>query len=342
MDLLARQRAVGLLLAAVAGLALGTAPGAQAAGGGGGFSAAPAKGSPQDKNGTYFSLHAPTGGVLHEVLVVKNLSKNKKHFLVDPVDGLTGATSGTVYADRDDPRHKAGTWVTTAVKSLEVAPHSQVRVPFTVKIPKSARPGDHLAGLALQDAHRAHSKSRFSITQIVRVVVGVKIDVAGHSKPQLTLGKIAMKALPGTKVPSVVIELADTGTRLCKPVLSVSVSSESGGSRLVTHQLDTILPGTKIDFPLPWPVALDAGTYDVTAQATKCGEAATITQTAQLGSTLRGTPTTPDPPAPVVIVKSSTSTPWWALAGSAGFAALLSGILVAVLLRRRKQPTDAR
>jgi len=341
MDLLARQRTVATVLIAAAGFALGTAPRAIAAGGGGGFSAAPAKGEPQDKNGTYFSLHSSRGGVLHEVLVVSNLSANQKHFLIDPVDGLTGQTSGTVYADRDDVKHKAGRWVTVGVKSLTVKPHSVVRVPFTVKVPGVARPGDHLAGLAIQDAHRAHSKSRFAITQIIRVVVGVKIAVKGDAHAQLKVGTVGMQALPGTKVPSVVIQMADAGGRLCKPDVAVTVSNPSTPARTVTRRLDTILPGTKIDFPLPWPAALKAGNYDVKVTTSHCGDPTTTTAMAKLGTSLAGTPTTPDPPAPVVIVKSSTSTPLWAIAGSAGFAALLSGILVAVLLRRRKTPTDA-
>lgn len=342
MDLLARQRTVALALAAAATLTLGTAPLAQAAGGGGGFSAAPAKGEPQDKNGTYFSLHTSRGGVLHETLVVSNLSGNPKHFLVDPVDGLTGQTSGTVYADRDDAQHKAGRWVTTNVKSLTIKPHSEVRVPFTVHVPGVARPGDHLAGLAIQDAHRAHSKARFAITQIIRVVVGVKITVKGEAHPQLKLGSLAMQALPGTKVPSVVIGMQNAGERLCKPDVAVTVSSPTSAARTVSHRLDTVLPGTKIDFPLPWPTGLKAGSYNVQVTASHCGDPTTSTAVAKLGTSLAGTPTSPDPPAPVVIVKSGTSTPWWALAGIAGLAALLSGLLVAVLLRRRKTTPDAR
>ncbi|MDQ8045939.1 MAG: DUF916 domain-containing protein [Patulibacter sp.] len=341
MDLLARQRAVVRVLVVAAGLALGAAPSAVAAGGGGGFSAAPAKGAPQDKDGTYFALHASRGQTLHETLVVSNLSKNEKHFLVDPVDGLTGATSGTVYADRDDQNHKAGTWVTTTVGSLTVPPHSVVRVPFTVHVPGVARPGDHLAGLAIQDAHRAHSKSRFSVTQIIRVVVGVQITVKGAAHQGLALGKVAMAPLPGTKVPSVTIELASTGERLCKPLLHISVGNAKTGVRVVTHRLDTVLPGTKITFPMPWPTALAAGTYDVKARATHCGPVTSVAATATLGQTLRGTPTTPDPPAPVVIVRAGAATPWWAFVASAGFAALLGGIFAAVLLRRRKKPADA-
>jgi hypothetical protein len=344
MDLQPRQRTVVRRLVAAALLLAATTaapPSAQAADGAGGFSAQPAKGAPQDKSGTYFALHAPRGGVLHETLIVRNLSGNDKHFLLDAVDGLTGVTSGSVYADRDVPRAKAGTWVTTSTGTLTLKPHEVVRVPFTVRVPDVARAGDHLAGLAIQDAHRAHSKSRLSVTQIIRVVVGVKIVVDGEAHPQLALGKLAMQALPGTKVPSVVIELESTGKRLCQPQLQVSVGNDKTKTQTVTHRLDTILPGTKIPFPLPWPTALSAGTYDVTVSATHCGDPVSTEGSVRLGTTLRGTPSTPDP-APIVIVHQSSGVPVGIVAGGAAGIAVLSGALAAWWTRRRrKKSTDA-
>ncbi|MDO9356363.1 MAG: DUF916 domain-containing protein, partial [Solirubrobacteraceae bacterium] len=300
------------LLAAAAALAtaISAAP-AHAAGDPepGAFAARPSDRAPQDKRGTYFRLHVERGTDRRQAVIVENLSKRTKHLLIDPVDGLTGTTSGAVYANREDPRTRASTWVDLPVKSIDLPAGKQMRIPFSLSIPKGARPGDHLAGIAIQDAHRTHSKSRMSITQTIRVVVGVQIIVDGPTGKALQLGKVSMKALPGTKVPSVVVRVENTGTLLCKPLLEVNVAGAGEEAQLVTRELDTVLPDTSIDFPLPWPKALDAGSYEIGVQAKHCGDVQAVQASAELGATLRGTPDEPEPPAPTVIVKPA-SIPW--------------------------------
>lgn len=336
MDALTRQRPVALLALAAGLLLAGPASAHAADPPGGGFSARPDKGAPQDRAGTYFAIHSDQGEAEHETVVITNLSSKTKHLLLDPVDGLTGTTSGSVYANREDPLKEAGTWLVPDVKSVTIPPHGEVKVPFTVKVPRSAKAGDHLAGLALQDAHRQHAKSRFAITQIIRVVVGVKIEVDGPSKKAMQLGGLALKPLLGTKVPSVVVDLTSSGTKLCKPLLTVSVANATTPSKTVTRRLDTILPGSSIPYPLPWPNALAAGTYTVAAKVSQCGLTQTTQANLRLGENLRATPANPEANAPLLVVNAGSGMPWWALVGAALMAALLSGGFVAVLLRRRK------
>ena len=92
------------------------------------------------------------GGSSTAHVVVVNNGPKPLELYVYPVDGLTGTTSGVVYADRADPKRKAGTWVQIPMKSVQVAEYSRVVVPFTVKVPRHASPGDHLAGIAVQNA----------------------------------------------------------------------------------------------------------------------------------------------------------------------------------------------
>ncbi len=326
-----------ILLAAVAVLAA-TGPASiahAAANEPGAFAARPSDNAPQDKRGTFFRLHVERGTDRRQSVVIENLSKHRKHLLLDAVDGLTGTTSGSVYANRDDPRKHAGSWIDLPTKSIDLPPGEQVRIPFKLKIPKRAHPGDHLAGIAIQDAHRTHSKSRLSITQIIRVVVGVQIIVDGPTETALELGKVSLKALPGTKVPSVVVRLANTGNNLCKPLLEVTLAGGATKQQLVTRQLDTVLPGTAIDFPVPWPTALQSGSYEVGVQAKNCGEPTAVQASAELGTTLLGTPDQPEPAKPTVIVQQA-SVPWLGIAGLLVMVALLTAGLMAFFLRRRQ------
>lgn len=326
------------LTAAAAALAtaLSVVPAARAAADEpGAFAARPSPKAPQDKRGTFFRLHVERGTDRRQSVVIENLSKQNKHLLLNAVDGLTGTTSGSVYANRQDPRTKAGSWLSLPIKSIDLPAGKMTRVPFSIKIPSEARPGDHLAGIAIQDAHRTHSKSRLSITQIIRVVVGVQIIVDGPREKSLDLGKVALKALPGTKVPSVVVHLENTGTQLCKPILDVTLTGSTDKQQLVSRQLDTVLPATAIDFPLPWPTALQSGSYEVGVQAKGCGETKAIQVSAELGSTLLGTPDHPEPAKPTIIVQHA-SVPWIGIAGMLAAVAFLTAAAMAFFLRRRR------
>ena len=328
----------GTFLASAALLVAGLAAAAPAHGAQnepGAFSARPSERAPQDKRGTFFRLHVDRGTGRRQSVVIENLSKHRKHLLLNAVDGLTGTTSGSVYANRDDPREGAGSWIDLPTKSIDLPPGKQVRVPFDLAIPGSARPGDHLAGIAIQDAHRTHSKSRLSITQIIRVVVGVQIIVDGPAETALELGKVSLKALPGTKVPSVVVHLANTGNNLCKPLLEVNLAGAGAKQQLVTRQLDTVLPGDAIDFPVPWPTALQAGSYEVGVQAKNCGEPKAVQASAELSTTLLGTPDHPEPAKPTVIVQHA-AIPWAGIAGLLVLVALLTAGIMAFFLRRRQ------
>lgn len=323
--------------AAAVAAALSTAPAAHAADEPGAFSARPSPAAPQDKAGTFFRLHVERGTDRRQSVLIENLSKQNKHLLVSAVDGLTGTTSGSVYANRDVPRKAAGSWITIPVKSIDLPAGKSARVPFALSIPKTARTGDHLAGIAIQDARRTHSGSQMAITQIIRVVVGVHIIVDGPRQEALSLGKVSMKALPGTKVPSVVIHVENTGTKLCKPLLEVTLNGASNKQQLVSRQLDTVLPGTAIDYPMPWPTALNAGSYEVGVQAKQCGDPQAVQESADLGTTLVGTPDNPEPPQPKVIVQQ-VAIPWLGIAALLAAVAVLSAGAMAFLLRRRKRP----
>lgn len=331
-----------LLIAALVALTAAVPAGPAAASDArGSFSARPNDRAPQDKAGTYFKLEVERGTSRRQSVLISNLSGERKELLLDAVDGLTGTTSGSVYANRDDPRRRAGAWVKLPRKELTLAPRESTRVPFELAIPGDAAPGDHLAGIAVQDREETKSGSQMTVTQVVRVVVGVQIIVDGRSEKALTLGDVALKALPGTEVPSVVIRLENTGTRLCQPTLDVTLTGSGEERQSATRKLDTILPGSAIDYPMPWPRALRQGIYEVAVQAKDCGKPQAVQATAELGETLLGTPDNPEPPTPVAAgVAAGTGISLPVLVGLMVLVAALSSGFMALLLRRRDAPKD--
>src|SRR6185437_10616799 len=112
------------------------------------------------------------------------------------------------------------------------------------------------------------SKGTFSVTQVLRAVVGVLVHVPGAATFQPQLSSLGLTAVAGTNVASVTVGLADSGGKLGKPKLSVSLTGPGGYAKTVNRQLDTILPGDRIHYPLVWPDTLQPGVYAVSATAT--------------------------------------------------------------------------
>ena len=166
----------------------------------------------------------PAGHSADDV-VVANTGTAPITLLVYPVDGLTGQTTGSVYANRGQPLRRAGAWVAPAVAHITVAAGAQLDVPFTVHVPASATAGDHLAGIAFEDATATVSSGSFRIRQVTREVIGVLVRVPGAAAPRLRLGSLSLQTLPGSGLAAVVVPLANTGGDLCKPKLDVSIGS---------------------------------------------------------------------------------------------------------------------
>src|SRR5947207_2136563 len=102
----------------------------------GGFSVRPAHFDPADPaTRAYFKPVVRAGGSYVDQVIVANNGDSPIDLFVSPVDGLTGVTSGAVYANRDQPTRKAARWIRTDVATLSVAPRAQTPIGFTVRVP---------------------------------------------------------------------------------------------------------------------------------------------------------------------------------------------------------------
>jgi hypothetical protein len=278
-------RTAGLVVAAAFGLSLvGFSSVAQALGG---FSVRPGRSNPADPvTRAYFKPTLRAGGSTVQSVIVANSGSTSVALRVYPVDGLTGQTTGTVYANRRDPVRKAGRWVTLGVSRITVPAGQQLSVPFVVRVPRSATAGDHVAGIAFEVATPKTSPGRFRIKEVIREVIGVQVRVPGRAAPQITLGAVKLMALPGTPVASVVVDLGNRGLKLCKPTLAVSLRGPHGYRHSVKRALDTVLPGDTVAYPLPWPGMLHGGKYAASTSAGCDGQHVARLASMRLGKTL--------------------------------------------------------
>jgi hypothetical protein len=329
---LGRARLCGIiaLIVAVAAPAAAQAAGALT------FSVRPGHYDPADPaTRAYFKRQVAPGQSFSDDVIVTNGSPAPLRLLVYPVDGLTGQTSGAVYANRGQRRREAGVWIRTNVSRIVVPPHADATVHFVGVVPVRTPPGDHLAGIAFQNAHITTSRGSFRVREILREVVGVLIRVPGPARARLRLGSMSLRTLPGTHLGSVVVGIADVGRLLCKPKLSVTLVSP--GRRLhLTRRLDTILPGDRIGYPLILRHALKPSTYLIRGKASCASSTARKSARVVLGARLAGAADTRVPAAVAASgVGHSGSTPWAAI-GLVSLGALGVGVGVGWIMRPRR------
>lgn len=294
----------------------------------GGFGARPAHFDPHvPATRAYFIRTVARGASFTDQVVVFNQSAKPMRLRVYPADGLTGVTSGVVYSNRADRLRGAGRWVTTARSQLTVAAHSVSRIAFTVRAPASARTGVHLAGIAVEQADPRASRGRFSVTEVLRTVVGIELRIPGSAAPQAQLRAIAPAGSIDGATPGFSVSLVDAGADLCKPRLTLTLAGPRG-RQTATRQLDTLLPGDVIAYPFPWPRALSPGRYAETITAVACGRPATLHTIQTVAAKTTHHVATPGTVTPVATARTVTSPAWWLIvlvgAGGISFGALVS------------------
>ncbi len=227
------------------------------------------------KGAQYFTLHLSPGGSFTGYVIVGNVSPVPATLDIYSVNAATGTTSGIVYLNQNSPERTVANWVVPAVSSVYLQPNKSTKVYFTVKVPLNATPGDHLAGVVVQNAKPVTTTSHnFGVVTVDRGAVGVLIVVPGPAAFKLAITGAAIVPTSATGTASVQIDLNDVGNLYANPTLSVTLSGPNGYHQTVPvlpcipakeycGQLGTILPDNPIPFDFPWPAALQPGQYTI-------------------------------------------------------------------------------
>jgi hypothetical protein len=245
---------VWLALSLAAGIGLGVASEDALAAEGDGdepptvsWSVAPASAHGPDGR-RWVELELAPGEEATEHMAVTNLSKVEAQFTLTAADGYFTPAGRFNMRSETEESTEAGTWIEIG-DSVTVAPGKTTVVPFTVKVPRNAEPGDHAAGVAAAvrsgqaagpDGAGLGVTSRFGFRVMTRVL--------GELAPALEIGDVKTSydiawnpVRPGRLM--IGFELANTGnTRL-----TVSGFVSAGGREVAYPQASELaielLPG---------------------------------------------------------------------------------------------------
>jgi WxL Interacting Protein, host binding domain len=217
---------------------------------------------------SYFIVQAKPGDVVSNSVRVYNLGGVTGTAYLYAVDGTTGQTSGAVYLDRNRPRRGVGAWIALGEQKLALGPRANAVVPFVLRVPRDAKPGDHLGGIVAENAALTQSNSKGALQIKIRhlTIVAVEVQVPGTAPAGLRIGAVKAGGEHGYQY--LYVHLKNTGAVSLKPTGTIRVADANGKQVAMRQlQLDTFLPGTAIDYPVLLPAkALSPGSYRATVE----------------------------------------------------------------------------
>lgn len=321
--LLGAALVVGSLLTTQAVL---LAPGAEAATNGA-WSVEPATPKGTGNARQFIFLEVKPGQTVRDAVVVQNKTKNDKIFTIFAADAYNAANTGAFsLTTAVDKPADVGTWVTINPPGpkITVKPGKSVTVPFTMKVPTSATPGDHVGGIVALDNQVTVGGDNPNVRVDVQNAVGVRLytRVAGPLTPSLAitdykLSTDAKKTPFSSGKSTVTFTVKNTGNVRITPKAKVTLTGLFG------RDIDSVGP-TTINEVLP-------------------GGSATLTTTVPDSTFIGPLHARLDLTSPETSVGADATTwviPWWLV------IVILILIIGGVVWRRRKsggaQPTGGR
>ncbi|MEV7522094.1 DUF916 domain-containing protein [Streptomyces sp. NPDC091371] len=325
-----RTSLYGLLVGLLLGVGLLPATAATAADNGTwGVFPTPAPGAAMTDR-AYFFHQGPAGTSIGDSVTILNSSDKELTFQVFATDAVNTPSGGAFALLPVETKPKdIGTWIALppeTASTVTVPAKGRKDIPFTVKIPADATPGDHVGGIV------ALNTAVEGIQQEGKVQVGVKRSVGtrlyfrvpGPLTPGLSVEDVKVDRsaplLPWVKDARATITytLVNRGNVVVDPKVTVSAEGLFGREVLDRPARElklALLPGQRIELTEPWP---DAPQSDWVTVKITAGAAA----------------------HPDLLSESETdfiAVPWPAL----GLFLVLIGALTAVLvLRRRRRQAD--
>jgi hypothetical protein len=297
----------------------------------------------------YFVYELAPGAVRHGAVIVSNVGNAPGRVELYASDGTTGSTTGTVFRTSQKPTGP-GAWVSLAESSLSLPPGGHRKVPFTVRVPASAKAGEWVAGIVAETSGKVASqkpgrKTRAQIRIRNLTIVAVQVNVPGKRVYAFRIGRVTTGGSRGFQ--SVLIQVANEGNVLAKPRGAVTVYDKNG--RLVetlSFGMDTFLPHTEIDYPVLLKRALPPGQYSASVRLVLPSHeglaARTVTSRpsfsvskADVQQVFSSSSPTQAPPGGAV-ASSSNSLPMWAYAAIGAGAVVVAALALVWLLRRRR------
>ncbi|MDH6701686.1 DUF916 domain-containing protein [Streptomyces sp. MAA16] len=270
------------LLGVLGGLALPAAP-AHAADNGS-WSVYPV--SSQSAARPYFTLWADPGQTIEDRVVVANKTARPLTLRMYAADAYnTVRDGGFAVRTLQERMRGVGAWARPAVSRITLPARGKATVPFTLKVPEGAEPGDHPGALVALDERVDRGGGSLALGVRQAVAARVYLRVGGPAVPAIAVEDVRLShrqpLVPGfgTAEATVSYTLRNTGNVTLDPKVELRARGLFGRTLLdrdLTRLPAELLPGQRVRLTEPWHGAprLDWGDVTLTASAENTRESA--------------------------------------------------------------------
>jgi WxL interacting protein linking bacterial and host surfaces len=229
----------------------------------------------------YFALSADPGTVLTDKVVVADKTGRPLTFRLYAADAYnTARDGGFAVRTAEEKQRGVGAWAKPLKGRVTVPAHGSVTVPFTLRVPEDAEPGDHPGALVALDERI--DQGRGAVALGVRRAVGARVylRVGGPTVPAIAVEDVRVThhqpLVPGLgeSTATVSCTLHNTGNITLHPKVRLRATGLFGRTlpaRDVSGIPSELLPGQRVRLTEPWRNAPRFDWSDITLTASAKG-----------------------------------------------------------------------
>ena len=199
----------------------------------------------------YLVYNVPAGQLVKDSVTVTNLLDVSQSFKIYGADGYTTEHDGGLGLKKlDEPQDAVGSWITTSRTDLTLKPHQAVKIPFAIKVPAGATPGDYAgAVVALNTEIQPGGGGTGPNIGIQRAVATrVYLRVQGPATAGVAVERVWIERDGSTATIHYVV--ANTGNVRLEPTALTRLTGVFGHEVATLEPLDlgTLLPGGRSEY----------------------------------------------------------------------------------------------
>lgn len=234
----------------------------------------------------YFYLSADPGTTIEDKVVVANKTAEPLTFRLYAADAYnTPRDGGFAVRTVAERQRGVGAWAKPARSRVTVPPHGKITVPFTLRVPRGAEPGDHPGALVALDERIDKGDGSLALGVQRAVAARVYLRVGGPTLPAIDVENVHIvhhqPLVPGfgDSTATISYTLHNTGNVTLDPKVELRAEGLFGRT-LLARDLSRIpselLPGQRVHLTERWHGApqLDWSDVKLTASAQDTRESA--------------------------------------------------------------------
>jgi hypothetical protein len=214
---------------------------------------APASSATEVGNRPNLSYTIEPGETVEDAVTVYNLGNVPLIFNVYPTDAFNNDDGTFSVLPGDKKPSDVGTWFKLDQGLISVPPGKQTTIPFTIKVPRDATPGDHVGAVLASSSTKGTGDNGETITLDRRTGTRLFVRVAGDLRPELAITNMesdydqAVNSFDGTTTVTFRVENRGNVRMNGSPIVEVGGPLGALSKTVKLPELSELLPGEHAD-----------------------------------------------------------------------------------------------